>query len=325
MKVGIIGAGNIGSVLCKKVKQIGWSIQFVLKNDGVYKNQSEKIDSKKNYKKYFDKLDIVFLAIPTIDDGSIAYEYMKYFLEKNIPVVTCEKGALSNYFSELEKWKDKIGYSATVGGGTRLLRYVEERISPSTQEIHSVINGTLNYIFDELLKGISLSDAVSEAQRLGYVEPGSKNSLEVINKEAVGDIPMKTAILFNFANVTKKKLRAKDIKINKITEKTLNQLIKKSNKMRYIVSITREKNEKQEIIGGFNHTFNDWNISGGFKNIGDSPLYTELVPSGVNNAVIIYEGKFGNDGTYKLSGQGAGAGPTASSMIKDAIMLKGLK
>jgi len=46
-----------------------------------------------------------------------------------------------------------------------------------------------------------------------------------------------------------------------------------------------------------------------------------LVPGGVNNSILICEGKYGIDGTYRLSGQGAGAGPTTSSMIKDAIRL----
>ena len=32
-------------------------------------------------------------------------------------------------------------------------------------------------------------------------------------------------------------------------------------------------------------------------------------------------GIIGKDGTYVLSGHGAGAGPTTSSMIKDAIIL----
>ena len=103
MKIGIIGAGNIGSELYRKAIALGWDVRFLVKADGVYKDLDEKIDEVDNYLNYCDGLDVVFLAIPTFDDGKTAYDYMISLLEKEIPVVTCEKGALSNYFPELKK------------------------------------------------------------------------------------------------------------------------------------------------------------------------------------------------------------------------------
>jgi len=323
MKVGIIGAGHIGQALYKKVVSSGWEVKFILKDDGIYKNLSEKIDDLKNYQGYYKDLDVVFLAIPTFDDGKIAFDYMKSLLERDIPVVTCEKGALSNYFSELEKWIDKIGYSATVGGGTRLLRYLEERINPQVNEVHAVINGTLNYIFDEISRGSSLGEVIEEAKTLGYTEPGATNPLEIINKESSGDVPMKSAILFNvcFREFTQKRMKAKDAKINKIGEQGLKNLITEAHNRRCIVSFAKENNKEEDVIGGFQYRIDDWTISAGFKNISENPLFLELVPNGVNNALLIYEGEYGIDGTYRIIGQGAGAGPTTSSMIQDAIKL----
>lgn len=322
MNIGIIGSGNIGSELHKKVRQlVDWNIRFVLRSKGVYKNLEEKIDAAENYQKYADQLDIVFLTIPTLDDGKIAFNYLSFYLSKNIPVVTCEKGALSNYFSELERWIDCIGYSATVGGGTRLLRYVEEMASNNTQEIHAVINGTLNYIFDEISRGRTLGEVVSEARKLGYAEPGAKDPLDIINKEVIGDIPMKASILFNVCGLSDKRVRAKDIRTNYIKEENLVRLIRESDKRRYIVSLTKDNANQNNNIGGFSHQIGEWTISGGFKDISADPLFIELVPMGVNNAVVVCEGKYGADGIYKLSGQGAGAGPTTYSMIKDAFRL----
>jgi len=320
MKVGIIGAGHIGSELYRRINSLGWDVEFVLRSDGVYRNLSEKIDELDNYPNYLNSLNVAFLAIPTLDDGKTAFDYMRSILEKDIPVVTCEKGALSNYFSELEKWLDKIGYSAAVGGGTRLLRYLEERINPEVEQIHAVLNGTLNYIFDEVSHGRSLGEVVEETKKLGYAEPGAKTPLEVINKEATEDVPMKSSILFNICKFTQRHMRAKDIKPHKIGEPELKRLIKESNNRRYIVSITKE-NDEEDTIGGFRHQVDDWIISVGFKNIYENPLFLQLIPSGVNNSVLIYEGVYGINGTYRLSGQGAGAGPTTSSMIKDAIIL----
>jgi homoserine dehydrogenase len=65
----------------------------------------------------------------------------------------------------------------------------------------------------------------------------------------------------------------------------------------------------------------DWDISAGFKNINENPRFSQLVSSGVDNAILIYEGKYGIDGTYRLIGPGAGSGPTTASMIKDANRL----
>jgi len=316
MKIGIIGAGHIGSVLYKKALSLSWEIKFILKEDGIYKNLVERIDDLKNRQDYFKNLDIVFLAIPTFDDGKTAFDYMTSLLEKNIPVVTCEKGSLSSYFSELEKWMDKIGYSATVGGGTRLLRYLEERINPQIKEVHAVVNGTLNYIFDEISKRKNLGEVVEEVKRLGYTKPGANNPIDIINKESLRDTPMKSAILFNicFRGFTPKRMRAKDVKLNRIGEQELKKLIAEASNRRYIVSITKGNN-REDVIGGFRHQIGDWTISAGFKKISENPLFLELVPKGVNNALLIHEGK---DGTYRISGEGAGADPTTSSMIIDA-------
>lgn len=320
MRIGIIGAGHIGSELYRKAQALGWSISFVMKDDGIYRDLTEKIDILSNYPEYCKEIDIAFLAIPTLDDGKTAFDYITSLIAKGIPVVTCEKGALSNYFSELKPHLNKIGYSATVGGGTRLLKYLEERLNPDIEEIHAVVNGTLNYIFDEVSHGRSLGEVVEETKKLGYAEPGAKNPLDVINKEAIGDVPMKSSILFNICKFSSTHMRAKDVNTSKISESDLKRLVKESNYRRYVVSITREDNG-EDIIGGFKHKIDDWIISAGFKDIHENPLFLQLIPSGVNNSILIYEGRYGIDGTYRLSGQGAGAGPTTSSMIKDAINL----
>ena len=327
MRVGIIGAGNIGSELFKRVKQLRWDVLFVLKSDGVYKNLTEKVDVG-NYQKYIYQkyirtgvLDAVFLAIPTLDDGKVAFDYLSFYLPHNIPVITCEKGALSNYFSELEKWLDNIGYGATVGGGTRLLMYAKEMISNNTLEIHAVINGTLNYIFDEISRGRTLGEVTSEAKRMGYAEPGAEDPLDIINRESVEDVPMKTAILFNVCSFSSEVIKGKEIVARKIKERDLKKLIRESCKRRFVVSIRKGNKNQNDNIGGFSHEVGEWTISGGFIDITANSTFRELVPHGVNNAIIICEGKYRVDGIYRLSGQGAGAGPTVSSMIKDVFCL----
>jgi len=320
MKVGIVGGGRIGSELYKQIKPLGWKAEVILKNDGVYKNLTEKIDELENYQKHCENLNMAFIAIPTLDDGKTAFNYISYFIEQNIPVVTCEKGALSNYYAELENKIDKIGYSATVGGGTRLLKYLEEKMNPNVEQIHAVINGTLNYLFDELSKGKNLEKVAEEARKLGYTEPGAEKPLEIINKEATEDAPMKTSILFNVCKTSRERVRAKQFNTSKITEPELKELTRQAKNRRYIVSITKEKNE-EDVIGGFNYQAGEWAISAGFKNISENPLYQQLITRGVNNSILIQEEYNKIKGIYTLTGPGAGAEPTTSSMIKDAYKI----
>ncbi|MBI2464280.1 hypothetical protein HYV57_04955 [Candidatus Peregrinibacteria bacterium] len=322
ISIGIIGKGNIGSEVYHKSQSNGWIVNWIAGSKGIFSDLSEKtkIAELKNYEQHLQGLDGIFLAIPTLDNGEAGFHYIKSSLNANVPVVTCEKGALSNYFLELEEAikNQQIGYSATVGGGSRLLRYLQERIGPQVQEIHAVVNGTLNYIFEGLSNGRSLGEVVEETKKLGYAEPGAKHPLEVIIKEAIGDVPMKASILFNICNLTNERMRTKDVKIETIEQNELKRLIKEATNRRYIVSITRDGNNEEDVIWGFKHKIDDWHISAGFKHVEDNPLFRNLIPSGVNNAILTSEGEFGKDGSYVLIGPGAGPGPTASSMIIDA-------
>ena len=320
MKIGIVGAGHIGSEIYKQAKSFGWDIKFVLRRSGIYRDLTQKVASLESLPEYSKGLDVVFLAIPTLDDGKIALDYIQFFLGRNAGVVTCEKGALSNYFSELEKSLSRVGYSATVGGGTRMLRFLEERTSQRVTELHAVVNGTLNYILDEVSSGRSLGEVAEETRKLGYAEPGTENPLDVINKEAGEDVPMKSSILFNVCRFGDERIRARDMKVYRMGENELRKLLRESYNRRYIVSVTKDNGE-EDVIGGFRHKAGEWVISAGFKNINENPLFLQLVPRGVNNAVIVCEGKYGIAGTYRLSGQGAGAGPTTASMIRDAMLV----
>jgi aspartokinase/homoserine dehydrogenase 1 len=309
INVAIIGKGRIGTELYRKIISKNWNVKFILDIDGFYKNLSEKMNPPKDC---YEELDIAFLAIPTLDDGFTAFNHIQSFLKRGIPIVTCEKGAFSNYFSELMDWKNNIGYSATVGGGTRMLRYMEEKINQKTKKIYAIINGTLNYIFNEVSEGKGIKEVAEETKKLGYAEPGARSALEIINKEMV-DVAMKSSILFNMCKFTPIPIRAKDIQIRKISEFEFEELIKEAKNRRCIVSITKEDNE-EDVIGGFKHRVDGWIISIGFKRIDKNPIFSELITKGVDNALIICNGKY----NYRLSGPGAGAEPTTESMIKDA-------
>ncbi len=315
MKAGIIGFGRIGTELYDRLIERGWRVPVIVRSSGVYAPRGDEIrqiDKLSSWLRHIREVDIVGLCIPTLDDGKIAYEYIKPLVKNGIPVVTSEKGALGNYFLKLKVWLDKIGYSATVGGGGRLLDWLIRRLSPWTREVHLIINGTLNFIWDGLDRGRAFDEMVGEAKKLGYAEPGTERALDVINMEACKDLPMKTSVVFNICGFGE--IRAKDIKVKEITKDELKKLVRESASRRYIVSIVKEKEDNEDVVGGFKCERNGWYVSAGFKNRYYNPLFRQLVPPGVNNAVLIH----GLEGTYATTGPGAGPTPTVmGSMIKD--------
>ena len=265
MKIGIIGKGIIGSELIRKSKLLNWDIKFILDSKNVYKDQ-KKIDSSENYLNYCRDVDVVFLAIPSLCDGKIAFNYIYNIVNKGINVVTCEKAALSNYFLQLNPYLNKIGFSATVGGGTRIIKYIETMMCDNITSMHIIVNGTLNYIFEEMSKGSGIAEAIKNAKTLGYVEPGANNILDIVNEESYHDIPMKLSILHNFFKFGKI-IKTNDIKAKKITKSELNQLTEEAYYRRYIISLRKYPMEEKNIIGGFEYKTDKWNISAGFKNI----------------------------------------------------------
>lgn len=320
-KAGIIGIGNVGKTLYARLLSSNFNVVAVADSTAVYADiaRTNKLAAKKGFLP-IEKADIIFLAIPTFDNGETAYRYISSYLKQGIPVVTCEKGSLANFYSELEYavQNKTLGYGAVVGSGLRLLNHMQERTGRQIYEIHAILNGTLNYIFDEISRGRRLGEAVLEASRLGYTEPGSQDLLSIINRESGQDVVLKTCALFNIANLSKEKIRAKEIHIKKVSIEDLKKLEKEAGERRYIVSITRTRNSEEKPIGGFEKTCEEWRISAGFKRLDSNMLFKELLVTGVYNALLTSEGEFGREGIYRLTGPGAGAEATSSSMLSDA-------
>lgn len=320
-QAGIIGFGNIGKKLYEKLLENGWKIAFIVTSEHVFVgNIDAPKDKSENWLNYCHDVDVVFLAIPTFDDGRTAFRYITSVTQKGIPVVTCEKGALSNYFAELKPFLNRIGYSATVGGGSGMIHFLQRRFFSGMREVHAIVNSTMNYIWDDLRMGNPLGHIVEEAKRLGYAEPGEKDPIRIILGEAGPDVTKKTSILFNLCFRSKTILHAKDIKVV-LTDEMVKQAITEAMNRRFVVSFERDGNfkEKDSDITAFTHHIERWVISGGFRKT-DSPLIARLCNSAtwVNNAILTVEGEDGSGGIYLCVGPGAGASPVATAMIRDA-------
>jgi homoserine dehydrogenase len=97
-------------------------------------------------------------------------------------VVTANKALLARDLGTLQRLASHSGvalkYSAAVGGVLPALETVNRaRTIAPLHSISGVLNGTTNFILDQLANGSDLADAVSAAQKSGYAEHDSQLDL----------------------------------------------------------------------------------------------------------------------------------------------------
>ncbi len=280
---------------------------------------------------------VVFVATPSTDDGQEAKGYISQVLQSGSRVVSAEKGAMANYFSQLKEESDDfshLGINATVGGGTRMMSVAREycRDLSNITQIHLALNGTLTSIMSSIAPpegaGMSLGQAVDQAVRLGYAEPGSESPYDVIRSEAQGDIPKKVAIFFNTVGLCDEPVDWKDIKIE-LTDEHIRQTIEEAKVRRFIVSMYQERfvakhtGPEEDIIGRFETACDGWVIVAGFRHTDRNPLFGPLAElTGPGNGMVIGLGPDEKDGVYKLTGPGAGPAPTVNTMLDDHLKIR---
>ncbi len=329
-----VGYGNVGQAVPERCEDLGLAhASYVIRSGGTYLRNNDQEPSLLvsdnpdfwNDERVVDGVNVAFLATPSSGDGTHALDIIEDLTDQGIFVVTAEKAALANHYANLEPCLNNIGISATVGGGTRMLPWLSERINPRTRQVHAVLNGTLNFIMDGIGSGRTAGTTIDEAVILGYAEPGATDHLEVLNGELVGDIPKKTTIVWNTvlrkAFAEDEVLHHAQIEQPSLNQDSLNQLIAEASARRYIVSFVHESEEipERDIIAGFRKEVDGGMlIIGGFRRITDNPLFKALRLPGPSNGAVITAGPNESDGVYKIEGPGAGPGPTAAAMVQDA-------
>jgi len=340
MSWGLYGQGLIGSELKKQVGKEGVAArlhlspapEFVVRSSGVY-----EADGKTPLEVDVDDLptpDVTFLTIPSTDSGQESMAVLERVLGEGRVAITAEKGGIANNFAELREMSDnfaRLGIRATVGGGARLIPIAREfcRDRENVTQLHGVLNGTMTAIYS-LYGGAGQGGAimtsglaVDQAIKLGYAEPGASSPNEVIKGEATGDIPKKTAILFNAAGLSDDILNWQDLQFE-LTDEEIDRSLAEARVRRFIVSLFHNRHKKipdTDIIGGFEHEHDGWTIVGGFQDATKNPLLAPLLGlSQASNGLVIGLGPDELDGVYVPTGPGAGPQPTVNAMLDDLLV-----
>ncbi len=230
-----------------------------------------------------------------------AKEIITMALEKGKDVVTANKMLLalngSELFSTARQHGKSISFEASVGGGIPIIAALRDGfIANRIEAIFGIVNGTTNYILTKMTKeNVKYSDALAEAQKLGYAEKDPTMDVEGI------DSSHKLAILarigfgvdFDYKNIYHEGISAVDLSDIGYAHE-LGYTLK-------LLAIAKKVENKIELR-----------------------VHPTLLPHdhplssvhGVFNAICITGSAVGETMLY---GKGAGQMPTASAVVADLV------
>ena len=243
----------------------------------------------------------VNIVVELIGGNVIAKELILKAIENGKHVVTANKALLALHGTEIfaaaQRRGVMVAFEAAVAGGIPIIKALREGLTANRIEwIAGIINGTSNFILSEMRdKGLDFDTVLKQAQKLGYAEVDPTFDIEGI--DAAHKITIMAAIAFGIPMQFDKvytegitKLTGEDIRY----AEELGYRIK-------LLGITKKNTKGIELR-----------------------VHPTLIPSqrlianveGVMNAIVVKGDAVGPTLYY---GAGAGAEPTASSVVADLV------
>ena len=310
VQVGICGLGTVGSGTINLLQQNAQLInprsncEIVISQVGARRDNPLCDTSSLNVSRdIFDvaKNPDIDIVVELIGGTTVARDLVMTALEHGKHVVTANKALIAEHGMEIFAYAESrnliVAYEAAVAGGIPIIKGLREGLAGNQVNwMAGIINGTTNFILTEMdSKGREFSDVLTEAQEKGYAEADPTFDVEGI------DAAHKLVILASLAFAMP--LDTKQIFTDGIT-KLQPQDVSYARELGYAVKhlgIARQTEQGVEIR-----------------------VHPTLVPkscliAGVDdvlNAVMVNADAVG---TTLFYGPGAGAAPTASSVVADII------
>jgi homoserine dehydrogenase len=209
LKVGMLGCGVVGLQIAKLLisnrsdlsSRAGADLELVkiavrdskVKREGVPSNLFTS-DSKSVVTD--PTIDLIIEVIGGIEP---AKELILSAISNGKSVITANKALLAKHGAELYAAADKANvdlyYEAAVAGAIPILRPLRESlVGDHVLKVMGIVNGTTNYILTKMDEnGAAFSDALNQAQQLGFAEADPSSDIEGVDAAA------KAAILASLA------------------------------------------------------------------------------------------------------------------------------
>ena len=254
------------------------------------------------------KIDILFESIGL--SNGISKKVVEIALRKKIHVITPNKALIAKHGDDLAKLAEKnnvnLEFEAAVAGGIPILRTIKEGLATNKlRKVYGILNGTTNYILTEMEKtGDTFEKVLKKAQQLGYAEPGNPK-FDLNGFDAFAKVRILSALSFN-SFISKKKCIMEGIENIDIKD----------------IKIANQLNLRIKLLG-LSEIINDKLFETVHPCLVSKNSYIGNV-NGVMNAVITHGKPVGES---ILQGEGAGPGPTSSSLLSDlfSILRGGIK
>jgi len=151
---------------------------------------------------------LVELTTLNIDSGQPATDHITRAMECGMDVVTANKGPIAFAYSDLRAVARSRGvhlrFEGTVMDGTPVFSLVEKTL-PGCEVlgISGILNSTSNFVLTEMRRGMSMDDAIKQAQRRGMAE--ADPSLDIDGWDAAAKITALANVLMD-ARMTPKQV-----------------------------------------------------------------------------------------------------------------------
>tara|TARA_B100001093_G_scaffold115960_1_gene108296 strand:+ start:2230 stop:3531 length:1302 start_codon:yes stop_codon:yes gene_type:complete len=314
--IAIIGLGQIGIYLYNELKlkkndiekKTGKKIKIVaISAKNKNKKRKFKIDKKIFYSNPLKilkekKIDILFEAIG-LSDG-ISKKIVETALKNKINVITPNKALIAkhgDYLANLAEINNvNLEFEASVAGGIPILRSIKEGLATNQiKKVYGILNGTTNYILSEMESSNEpFNKVLKKAQVLGYAEPNNPK-LDLNGFDAFAKVRILSALAFN-NQISKHKCIMEGIENIDLKD----------------IKIASQLNLRIKLLG-ISEIINNQLFETVHPCMVSKKSYIGNV-SGVMNAVIT-QGK--PVGESILQGEGAGPGPTSSSLLSDLLSI----
>jgi homoserine dehydrogenase len=311
MNIVIVGLGTIGSYFynyLKKNKHILYNKTNTMPNilyvsaKSLKKKRSFSFPKKIWLKDYLSatKMKNVDIIIELVGGAEgVAKKLVFEALKNKKHVVTANKALVAKYGDQLSKIAERnnvnFEFEAAVCGGIPIIRCIKEGlIANNIKKIYGILNGTSNYILSSMdLNKLEYNDALTKAKKLGYAE--SNPDSDINGDDVASKLKILAALAFN-SYINNQSILIEGIR--NIDQNDINNANQLGFKIK-LVGVAEFKNNK--IIQRVHPSLINQNSYIGKIN-------------GVLNAVIIESDPVGKS---VLQGEGAGPGPTTSSLISD--------
>jgi homoserine dehydrogenase len=307
LNVAIVGFGTVGSsVACVLAERAPAGLRLThICNRNIQRKRVNWLPEAITWTESFDEVlssdaDIIVEVIGGLEPAG---EWIRRALKSGKSVVTANKQLISRYGAELVRLAAENGqhlaFGASVAGGVPVISGLQEGLAgDELVELSGILNGTCNYILTRIeSSGISMDEAIREAQKLGFAEADPSEDIDGLDARAKLTILARVALRVsaNPLEIAARSISAiepVDFEYARLLDCTIRQL-------------SRAKKTTENLLASVEPALVH----------SSSPL--AVVEGGQN--LVMSTGKYGGETVF--AGHGAGGNPTAIAVVSDLIAI----